>query len=150
MSIAELTDDQKQRIAKALGSVPFAKLLGIKLDSIEPGCATLSLVIRDEFRQNAGIVHGGVIASLIDSATAFAILPLLKPDERTTTIDLTISYLRPLISGSMVATAKVRRDGRRVVVVSADLTDDHGNLSATALSTYLKLQKPPGEPTNNP
>lgn len=149
MSTAELTDDQKQRIAKALNSVPFAKLLGIKLDSIEPGRATLSLLIREEFRQNAGIVHGGVIASLIDSATAFAILPLLKPDERTTTIDLTISYLRPLISGSMVATANVRRYGRRVVVVSADLTDEQGNLSATALSTYLKLPKPSGESINN-
>ena len=143
MSTSKLTEEQKRRIAEAISTVPFAKLLGITVDSIELGQATLSLLIRDEFKQNAGIVHGGVIASLIDSATAFAILPLLKPDERTSTIDLTISYLRPLISGSMVATANVRRDGRRVVVVSADLTDGDGNLAATALSTYIKLQKSP-------
>ena len=143
MSTSKLTDEQKKRIEEALNTVPFAKFLGIKLDSIEPGQASLSLLIRDEFKQNAGIVHGGVISSLIDSATAFAILPLLEPGERTTTIDLTISYLRPLITGSMVATANVRRAGRRVVVVSADLTDTDGNLAATALSTYIKLQKSP-------
>ena len=141
MSNSELSESQRKRIAEALGSVPFAKLLGIKLDSIEPGDATLSLQIRDDFRQNAGVVHGGVIASLIDSATAFAILPLLNPDERSTTVDLTISYLRPLTTGSMVAHAKVLRAGRSLIVVSAELHDDGGNLAATALSTYARLSK---------
>ena len=142
-----LTDAQRRRIEEALSTVPFAKLLGIKLDSIEPGKATLSLQIRDDFKQNAGVVHGGVTAALIDSATAFAILPLLGPDERTTTVDLTISYLRPLTSGSMVATATVLRAGGRLVTLSAELVDETGNLAATALSTYVKLPKrdPPAD-----
>ena len=140
---AQLTEAQRKRIAEALSAVAFAKLLGIKLDSIEPGEATLSLQIRDDFKQNAGVVHGGVIASLIDSATAFAILPLLKPDERSTTVDLTISYLRPLIAGSMVAHAKVLRAGQRLIAVSAELRDDGGNLAATALSTYMRLTAKP-------
>jgi len=139
MSTSKLTESQRKRIEDALSRVPFAKLLGIKLDTIEPGDATLSLQIRDDFRQNAGVVHGGVIASLIDSAMAFAIVPLLNADERTTTVDLTISYLRPLTAGSMVARAKVLRAGRRLIVVSADLFDDGRNLAATALSTYVRL-----------
>jgi acyl-CoA thioesterase len=143
MSTSELSESQRKRIEEALSSVPFAKLLGIKLDSIEPGDAILSLQIRDDFRQNAGVVHGGVIASLIDSATAFAILPLLNSDERSTTVDLTISYLRPLTTGSMVAHAKVLRAGQRLIVVSAELHDDGGNLAATALSTYARLSKKP-------
>ena len=91
------------------------------------------------------MVHGGVIASLIDSATAFAIIPLLNADERTTTVDLTISYLRPLTAGSMVARAKVLRAGKRLIVVSAELFDDGRNLAATALSTYVRL---PSEPNS--
>jgi uncharacterized protein (TIGR00369 family) len=87
------------------------------------------------------VVHGGVIASLIDSATAFAILPLLNPDERTTTVDLTISYLRPLVAGVVVARAKVLRAGRRMIATSAELFDDDGKLAATALSTYIRLPK---------
>lgn len=141
MSTQKLTESQRKRIEEALSTVPFAKMLGIKLDAVEPGDATLSLQIRDDFKQNAGVVHGGVTAALIDSATAFAIVPLLKPEERTTTVDLTISYLRPLISGTMVARAKVLRAGQRLIVVSAELVDDGGNLAATALSTYLRLPK---------
>ena len=141
---SSLTDEQRQRIADALSKVPFAKLLGIKLDSVEPGLASLSLEIRDDFKQNAGVVHGGVIAALIDSAMAFAIVPLLKSDETTTTVDLTISYLRPLRSGTAVATARVLRAGGRLIVLTADLVDNDGNLAATALSTYTKLAKRDG------
>lgn len=143
MKTAGLTEAQQQRVEQALLSVPFAKFLGLRLDSIEPGRATMSLEIRDEFKQNSGVVHGGVVASLIDSATAFAILPLLKDDERTTTIDLTISYLRPLVNGLASATARVIREGGRIVAVTADLHDDAGNLAATALSTYIKLPRKP-------
>ncbi|HEX6731296.1 MAG TPA: PaaI family thioesterase [Pyrinomonadaceae bacterium] len=139
--MAGLTELQQQRVERALKAVPFAKFLGIQLESIEPGRATMSLEIREELKQNAGVVHGGVVASLIDSATAFAILPLLKDEERTTTVDLTISYLRPLVSGMALATARVIREGGRIVVVSADLHDETGNLAATALSTYIKLSR---------
>ena len=143
MSTSQLTETQRKRIEDALSTVPFARLLGIKLDAIEAGEATLSLHIREDFKQNAGVVHGGVIASLIDSATAFAILPLLNPDERTTTVDLTISYLRPLVAGVVVARAKVLRAGRRMIATSAELFDADGKLAATALSTYIRLPKTP-------
>jgi acyl-CoA thioesterase len=149
MSKAELTEAQRKRVEGALSAVPFAGLLGIKAVSVEAGRATLSLQIRDDFKQNNGVVHGGVVAALIDSATAFAILPLLEADERTTTVDLTISYLRPLVSGTMAATARVVREGRRLIVVSADLFDETGNLAATALSTYIRLSKPPTSSPNN-
>jgi uncharacterized protein (TIGR00369 family) len=139
MTSEELTEEQRERIARALETVPFGKLLGLKLESIKPGEATLSLEIRDDFMQNNGVVHGGVIASLIDTATAFSIIPLLGKDERVTTVDLTITYLRPLISGTIKATAKVLREGGRIIVTSADVCDSAGNLASTALSTYLRF-----------
>jgi uncharacterized protein (TIGR00369 family) len=141
MNFSGLTESQQKRIERAISAVPFAKFLGIQLESIEPGRATMSLQIRDELKQNAGVVHGGVVASLIDSAMAFAILPLLKDDQLTTTVDLTTSYLRPLTNGKISATARVIREGGRIVVLSAELHDDQGNLSATALSTYIKLTR---------
>ena len=139
MSSENLTEAQRERIARALESVPFGRLLGLKLESIKPGEATLSLEIRDDFMQNNGVVHGGVIASLIDSTTAFSIIPLLDREERITTVDLTINYLRPIVSGSVSATARVLREGRRVIVTSADVFDSAGNLASTALSTYLRF-----------
>jgi len=122
-----------------LDDIPFAKLLGIEVESLEPGNAVLSMEMRDDLKRNGGIAHGGAVATLIDSAMAFAIMQLLGDNEHTVTVDLTIHYLRPLSKGSAQASARVVRAGRRVVTVSAEVFDADGKLAATALSTYLRL-----------
>lgn len=139
MTESSLAPDVLRRIHEAFARVPYAHLLGIEVGDIERGAATLYLHVRDELKQNHGVVHGGATASLIDTASAFAILSVLEPDETTTTIDLTIHYLRPLTMGRVTAKAVVRRAGRRVVTVSVDVTDEDENLAATALTTYLRL-----------
>jgi len=139
MSGKTLTAAQTRRIQKAVDTVPYAHLLGIELDDVSEGAATLGLNIRKELKQNHGVVHGGAIASLIDTAMAFAIITLLAPREKVTTVDLTVSYLRPLTKGRITATARVVRSGRRLFVVSADVFGDDGILASTALSTYIKL-----------
>jgi uncharacterized protein (TIGR00369 family) len=139
MTGAKITAAQLRRIQKAIGTVPFARLLGLELDEVGSGMATLGLNIRPELKQNQGVVHGGVIASLIDTATAFAILSRLETGERVTTVDLTISYLRPITGGRIRAVAKVLRAGRRLFVVSAEVFDQDEKLTTTALSTYIRL-----------
>ena len=122
-----------------LDHVPFAKLLGIEVDSVEPGHAVLSMKLRDDLMRNNAIAHGGAIATLIDSAMAFAIIELLGENEHTVTVDLTIHYLRPVSEGTARASARVVRAGKRVITVSAELFDDNDKLAATAISTYLRL-----------
>lgn len=135
----KLTAVQTRRIKKAVDSVPYAHLLGIELDEVSEGAATLGLTVRKELKQNHGFVHGGAVASLIDTAMAFAIITVLAPQEKVTTVDLTISYLRPVTKGRMISKARIIRAGRRVFVVSAEVFRADGSLAATALSTYLKL-----------
>jgi uncharacterized protein (TIGR00369 family) len=139
MSEGKITPAQLRRIQKALTTVPFARLIGIELEDINSGTATLAVNVRRELMQNQGVVHGGAIASLIDTATAFAIISLLAPKEKVTTVDLAISYLRPATGGRLKAVAKVVRTGRRLFFVSADVFDKEGTLITTALSTYIKL-----------
>ena len=134
-----LSAAQTRRIQKAVATVPYAHLLGIVLDVISEGVATLGLNVCKELKQNHGVVHGGAIASLIDTAMAFAIITLLAPGEKVTTVDLTVSYLRPLTKGRITARAEVVRSGRRLFVVSADVFADDGILASTALSTYIML-----------
>jgi acyl-CoA thioesterase len=122
-----------------LDDVPFAKLLGLEVESVEPGVATLSMKMRDDLKRNGGIAHGGAVATLIDSAMAFAIMPLLGENEHSMTVDLTIHYLRPVSEGSARATARVVRAGKRVITVSAELFDGNEKLAATAISTYLRV-----------
>ncbi len=139
MTAAALTPEQEERLREAFLNIPFARFLGMELGEMKIGEATLHLEIRDELRRNNGFTHGGVVASLADTAAAFAILTLLEPDQTTTTIDLTIHYLRPLIKGRATAHARVVRAGRRVLVISVDVLDDTEALAATALTSFIKL-----------
>ena len=139
MTGKKVTAAQARRLQKAIESVPYAHLLGIEVETVVAGSATLAFQVRKELKQNHGVVHGGAIASLIDTAMALAIISILAPKERVTTVDLTISYLRPLTAGRVTAVARVVRAGRRLITVSADVFSDDGKLASTALSTYTKL-----------
>ena len=138
MKVGELSKIRATEIQEQLETIPFAKLLGIELDEIDSGIVTLGLEIRDDLKRNNGIVHGGAIVSLIDTACAFATISLLEATQRATTIDLTVNFLRPLSSGRATATAKVIRTGRRIVVVTGEAFDKAGTLVATALSTLIR------------
>ena len=139
MNTGELTADQLERIQESLARVPFARLIGIEFQNARPGIASLVLEVRGELKQNNGVVHGGAIASLIDTAAAIALISQFAQGERATTVDLTISYLRPLLAGRVTATAKVLRSGRRLIAASAEVVDETGNLIATALTSYIRL-----------
>jgi len=139
MTGGTLTTEQEQRIREAFQAVPFARFLGIELGEMKRGQATLHLEMRDELRRNNGVAHGGVVASLADTAAAFAILTLLEPHETTTTIDLTIHYLRPLLTGRATANARVLRAGRRLLVISVEVVDEAQALAATVLTSFIKL-----------
>lgn len=134
-----LSAGQLQALRDRLDQVPFARLLGIELVAAGQGTATLELSITDDLRQIHGVMHGGATASLIDTATAFAIVPMMGPDEKFSTVDLMVNYLRPLKQGRAIARARVLRFGKRLITVAADVLDEGGALSATALSTYAKL-----------
>jgi uncharacterized protein (TIGR00369 family) len=141
MNLSQLSDAQQRRIEAAVKNVPFNVLVGIQLELAAPGFAKMNLSVREELKQNNRVVHGGAIASLIDSAAACAVIPLLKENETTTTVDLTVSYLRPLVEGIASATAKVLREGQRLIVISVEVSDEAGNLAAQGLTTYLRLTK---------
>ncbi len=135
-------DPEKLRRAQtAFASVPYAKFLGLQLGEIKAGEVSIYLEVRDELKQNQGVVHGGAIASLIDTASAFAVLTQIDLDERVTTIDLTIHYLRPATNGRMTATARTIRGGRRLFVLSVEVVNEANALLATAVTTYIKLDQ---------
>lgn len=135
----ELTEDQKQRAADSLHSLPFAKLMGMKLVDVRLDEAVIEIAMRDDLRQPSGVLHGGVTATLIDTAMAFAVRTRLQENEPTATIDLTVHYLRPHVSGTFTCTARVVRAGKRIFTVAADVENEEGKLIATAVSTYTRV-----------
>jgi uncharacterized protein (TIGR00369 family) len=135
----EITAEQKRMASEALKNAPFPRLVGLELVDLRYGEAVIKLEMRDELRQPYGLLHGGATATLIDTATAFALISQQSPDEQSTTVDLTVHYLRPHTEGRITCTAKVVRAGRRITTVSAEAVNEQGKLIATALSTYMKV-----------
>ena len=139
MSETPLTPEQLSRLREGITRIPYAQLLGISFEAATRGAATLSMSARPELERFGGIMHGGALASLADTASAFAVLTMLEPEEQTVTVDLTLHYLRPVTEGKLTARARVVRAGRRVATVSIEISDESGALVVTALTTYLKL-----------
>ena len=141
MSKEQMDPQKLERARSAFAAVPYAQFLGLQLGAVLPGEVSVHLDIRDELKQNQGVVHGGAIASLIDTASAFAVLTQIDVEERVTTTDLTIHYLRPAIAGRISATARIIRGGRRLFVLSVDVHDSADALVAIAVTTYIKIDK---------
>lgn len=139
MSIEELSPEFHRKAQEIFDTIPFVKLLGMTLGEIGPGRASMSVALREDLMRHLGLLHGGVTASLIDSATAFAVATKLAEGEHAVTVDLTIHYLRPVSAGSARCEAKVLRAGKRLLTVSAEVFDDNEKLIATALTTYSKI-----------
>src|SRR6185436_6804958 len=137
----EITPETLQRIREKFETNHFPKSLGIELDSVEPGRARLSLNVGPRHLHLAGIMHGGAIATLIDTAVAFAIVGASEPDARFTTIEMKVNYLSPVREGRVIADARLIRDGRRIVVAECDLFDSTGQLAAKGLLTYMRLNE---------
>lgn len=139
MNDTGITQEQWDFAANALHNLPFAKLIGMRLVSLKPDEAQISIEMRDDLRQPSGVLHGGVTATLIDTAMAFAVRTRIPMEEATATIDLTIHYLRPHLNGTFICTAKNVRAGKRIFTVSAEVHNEEGKLIATGLSTYTRV-----------
>jgi len=113
--------------------------MGMRLVDLQLDQAVIKIEIRDDLRQPSGVLHGGVTATLIDTAMAFAVRTRLPMETATATIDLTVHYLRPHVEGTATCTAKIVRAGKRIFTVSADVINDQGKLIATGISTYTKV-----------
>jgi uncharacterized protein (TIGR00369 family) len=133
-------DEKNIEIAfEVVRNTPYLRHLGIELVEIGEGTATMKLPMKEELRQPYGLLHGGATASLIDTATAFAVVGAIGQADKATTVDLTVHYLRPVVNETTICTAKVVRAGKRLITVSAEVHNENGKMIATALSTYAKV-----------
>ena len=116
---------------------PFQVLLGFHLDLVTPELCRISLPFRPELRTAGDVVHGGAIATLIDSAGVVAAWSGADPSAiRGATADLSVSYLSAARGVDLVAEARVMRRGRSLVFIEVDVTASTGERIAKGLVTY--------------
>ena len=126
-------------LAGELPPPPVMPTLGIEPVAFEVGRAVFALVPAEYHYNPLGSVHGGVIATLLDSATGCAVHSVLPAGTGYTSVDLVTKYLRPVTttSGRVTAEGTVISRGSRTALAEARLTDADGRLLAHATSTCL-------------
>jgi uncharacterized protein (TIGR00369 family) len=126
-------------LAKRIHNSAPGKLFGYELESIGEGKAVMSLRVADRHRQIHGVVHGGVLASLADTAGAMAAYAILPHGTRLATVEMTINYLEAVNGGQILAEARVLRLGRTLAVAECEIKDAEGKLAAKSLLTFAIL-----------
>ncbi|HEY0833352.1 MAG TPA: PaaI family thioesterase [Azospirillum sp.] len=123
--------------------VGFNRLLGFRLAEWAPDHAVLEVTIRPDLLNRSGILHGGVVASMIDAAGGFCGshtgptgTGTPGTHRRVLTLSLTTSYVGQAAQGVIRATAKRRAGGRRIYVATVEVTDAEGRIIAVGEGTY--------------
>ena len=111
----------------------FMGSLGAYLTSWGPGYATIQIDLSDLHRNGIDVVHGGVMASLIDTAGAHAGIFCEEPGRRryALTISLNVNLVGNVNEGTLIADARLRKAGKTIFLSACDVKDDKGNLLAT-------------------
>jgi len=125
-------------IRQFLPTSPYVGHLGMQLTDIQPGLATLTLPFKDELVTIGTVVHGGAIASLIDTTAMVAAWSNaeIPAKVRGSTVSLTVTYLAPAQQEDLRATARVLRRGRNLVYLDVEVYGATENIVAKGLVTY--------------
>ncbi|RVT98694.1 PaaI family thioesterase [Rhodovarius crocodyli] len=133
----------RRNIARDSRHNPIAQLMGIRLISAEPGVAVLESFPGEHHYNPQGVTHGGYAATLLDSALWSAVNTTIEPGFTHTTLELKVSYARPITvaTGRLLIEGRVLSRGKRVALTEAKITDEAGKLYAHGTSTLLIIPK---------
>ena len=125
-------DDRVAEVRERVDDSTFHRNFGMRLEHVAEGEVDLSLEAGSEHLNLMGTVHGGVLATLADSATGLAYRTVLEPGMTFTTIQLSLTYLTAGRAGRIVARGRVVKRGRRTGYAEADVVDGQERLLARA------------------
>lgn len=148
-----MTPDLALELLKPIADgIPFNRVIGVTLESMSPSGATMVVDHRDELTNNpmSGILHGGVISSILDVVGGLSALSAILFDRdldeldeilgvfvKFGTVDLRVDYLRPGLGERFTASGTVMRSGRRLAVTRMEFQNQDGTLLATGTGTYV-------------
>lgn len=121
--------EELRRVGRAAN--PFFTLMGIDPSEFGDGHARLTMDVRPDMLNGAGWLQGGMYVALADEAIALALYTLLTDDEKIATIDEHTSFIKGINTGTIVATGRVIRKGRRVAFAQGEV---HSVADGTLLS----------------
>jgi uncharacterized protein (TIGR00369 family) len=120
---------------------PMAKLIGFRMSTVERGRIVMELDAEESLENTIGLLHGATAAALLDTAMGCAISTMLPAGHTSVTLDLKLTYLRPLSvkSGTIQAEGKLIKLGRQTSYTEGFVRDGEGNLAVHATSTFSMI-----------
>lgn len=127
-----ILEQLRARVARSA----FHRSFGMEVDEASRGEVVLGWEAREEHLNLQGLVHGGVVATLLDTAMGLAIRSVLDPGRRHVTIEMGVHYLRPAHPGRLRARGRVARIGREIAFADAEVIDAQERVLARATGTF--------------
>jgi len=131
-------DQDRSEFIKVLERAPFSAMLGLKIEAAANGSATVRMPFDLRILNDGGPaapIHGGAIAALADVAACAAVWSLPETT-RSATISMTVNYTGFAVNSDLIASAKVKRHGKRIASLGVEIVDSSDSLVADALVTY--------------
>jgi len=126
----------EKELRRRLKTIGILRFFGFRLVAAAPGRVVISYRVRPHHLQVHRVVHGGVAATLADTAGGLATIMSVAPGTRVATVEMKINFLEPIERGTVTADARVIRCGRHFSVVECDLRDSEGRMAGKALMTF--------------
>jgi 1,4-dihydroxy-2-naphthoyl-CoA hydrolase len=129
----------------------FDALYGLEILELNEEVTRGQVVVRDELKQPAGLVHGGVYASIAESLASFGTGVAMFPQGKAVMgLSNQTSFLRPITNGVIHAVARRRHSGRTTWIWDVEIHDDAGRLCVMTRMTIAVRERPPVSPDEPP
>ncbi|WP_114239934.1 PaaI family thioesterase [Dyella sp. C9] len=128
-----------QAVKESVRRSPYPQLIGMTIDELQIDSCVIGLELAERHLQPFGVVHGGVLATLIDTATFWAAFLRLPEDAGLVNVDLKLNYLKATTRGHLRAEGRCLRAGRQISYAEAHVFDEAGELVTHGTSTLMAL-----------
>lgn len=129
------------KVLKQIETSPFPDLVSIQGVSLEKGKAIFKLKLENKHLQPFKVTHGGVLATLIDTATIWSVYFSIQEGDGLTSVDLKLNYLAPSQQGVLTVIGKEIKMGKRLGYAEAEVRTESGELLAHGTSTLMVLPR---------
>ncbi len=123
-------------INRAKDEIPYWSLLGMQVVDMKKGWSKMKVPFKENLRNANGVIHGGVIFSVADSAMGTALITLIDKNDFISTIEMKINFIKPGKGDAIIAEADIIHRGATTAIGDIHVRDSEGNLLAKGLATY--------------
>ncbi|MFX1327644.1 MAG: PaaI family thioesterase [Promethearchaeota archaeon] len=120
---------------EAKGFHPFGDLIGLKFINLSKGYSQCVLKATEKLMNPHKTLHGGVLYSMADTGMGAALYPLLEKGESCATVEIKITYIKPVTEGMIICNTKVIHRGKSIGILESEIVSDE-TLVSKAYGTF--------------